>query len=139
METKHESFLGRGWAFPPTFNKLNHSVDMVQDEMDISQSLHILFTTQWKERIMFPKYGCDLSPLQFDALSATLITKLKAHIEDAILLFEPRITLLQVDFNNENYLNGVIHIVISYLIKASNTKNNIVFPYYIQDRNGINN
>lgn len=56
-----ESFLGTGWSFPPTFNNISGTVEMVSDEKDIFQSLHILLSTQLKERVMRSDFGCDLS------------------------------------------------------------------------------
>jgi len=37
-----EGFLGRGWSFPPTFRAQGRSLDMVESEEDIRQSLQIL-------------------------------------------------------------------------------------------------
>jgi phage baseplate assembly protein W len=133
MRTKDKNFLGTGWAFPPTFTRNGHTVSMVSDEIDIQQSLQILFSTSWKERIMLPKYGANLSPLQFETLSTTLLTKLRAHLEDAIILFEPRIQLEGIDFNKGDYLSGILYISIHYTIKKTNARHNLVYPYYYEE------
>ena len=69
---------------------------MVSDEVDIFQSLQILFSTQVKERVMRSDYGCDLSPLLYENITTTLKTKIKADIENSILLFEQRINVERV-------------------------------------------
>ena len=46
-----KSFLGTGWSFPPSFNKHTKAVDMVSDEIDISQSLKIILFTHDKSRV----------------------------------------------------------------------------------------
>lgn len=136
MEEK--SFLGKGWGFPPTFKNQSGSVVMVKDEMDIQQSLQILLTTELKERIMRSDYGCDLSALLYENITITLLTKIKGIIQNAILLYEPRIDLLEVDFFTEESSNGVISIAITYKISATNSRKNFVFPYYIEEGTFVN-
>lgn len=131
MEEK--SFLGKGWSFPPTFKKQASSVIMVRDETDIFQSLQIILTTELNERIMRSDYGCDLSALLYENITITLLTKIKGIIQKAILLYEPRIDLIDVEFFTEEATNGVINIEITYKIRATNSRKNYVFPYYLEE------
>jgi uncharacterized protein len=128
-----DSFLGKGWTFPPTFNNVLGTIQMVSDEKDIFQSLHILLSTQLKERVMRSDFGCDLSPLLYENITVTLLTKIKGIIENAILLYEPRIDLIEVDFSNSDTNNGVINIDIIYRIRATNSRKNYVYPYYLEE------
>jgi uncharacterized protein len=130
---KDKSFLGTGWGFPPTFNSHSGTVETVSDEKDIFQSLHILLSTQLKERVMRSDYGCDLSALLYENITITLLTKIKGIIENAILQYEPRIDLLDIEFYNENTNSGVINIEIIYSIRATNSRKNYVFPYYLEE------
>lgn len=134
-----ESFLGKGWSFPPTFNNLSGTVKIVEDETDIFQSLNILLSTQLKERVMRSDFGCDLSALLYENITVTLLTKIKGIIENAILLYEPRIDLIDVDFFNEETNNGVINIEVIYQIKATNSRKNFVYPFYLEEGTYINN
>jgi phage baseplate assembly protein W len=136
MEKK--SFLGIGWSFPPTFNTLSGNVEMVSDEKDILQSLHILLSTQLKERVMRSDYGCDLSALLYENITITLLTKIKGIIENAILLYEPRIDLINIDFFNEETNNGIINIEITFKTRATNSRKNYVFPYHLKEGTFIN-
>jgi uncharacterized protein len=133
MEKK--SFLGTGWSFPPTFNALANTVETVSDEKDIDQSLHILLSTQLKERVMRSDYGCDLTALLYENITITLLTKIKGIITNAILLYEPRIDLLDIDFKSgeTEINNGIINIEIIYQIRATNSRKNYVFPYYLEE------
>ena len=67
---KSKSFLGTGWAFPPTFHddKLT-GVEMVKNEYDIKESLEILLNTNLGERIMLPDYGSELQKYVFDKIT----------------------------------------------------------------------
>ena len=60
MKQHPQSFLGRGWSFPPRFDDRQYTIMMVEEEEDIRQSLRILFSTLPGERLMKPDYGCDL-------------------------------------------------------------------------------
>ena len=136
MEIK--SFLGTGWAFPPTFKKSLQTNEMVSDEQDILQSLQILFSTQIKERVMRFEYGCDLSPLLYENITTTLKTKIKADIENAILLFEPRISLENVLFKSDDENTGIIYLEIVFKIKSTNSRKNFVYPFYLEEGTFVN-
>jgi len=70
-----KSFLGTGWGFPPEFNELTLSVNMVSEEEDIRQSLFILLSTTPGERPLNPAYGCDLQSLVFEKISESIPNK----------------------------------------------------------------
>jgi phage baseplate assembly protein W len=126
-----KSFLGTGWSFPPTFEKSSENkVLMVSDETDIMQSLEILMSTNPGERIMFTEYGCDVRSFLFESISTTRIHFLKELIRTAITNYEPRIELHEVQVDVSEYLEGVIKIGLDYTIEVSNTRFNLVFPYY---------
>ena len=69
---ENNSFLGRGWSFPPSFDNTIGEVVMQQGEADIQESLKILLSTSLGERIMQPRYGCNLTDLLFETLDTTL-------------------------------------------------------------------
>lgn len=123
-------FLGIGWSFPPEFNKTEGDVTMTTDVEDINNSLIILLSTRPGERVMFPDYGCDLQEMLFKPLELTLITQMKGVIERAILYHEPRIDLLNIDIDMTDELEGQILIKIDYEVRNTNTRSNMVFPYY---------
>ena len=53
-------------------------------------------------------------------------------ISDAIETYETRITLDDVDVNVEA-LDGRIVLTINYTIISTNTRSNIVYPYYLNE------
>lgn len=40
------TFLGRGWSFPPEFNRAAKNAAMLENEKDIESSLDILLSTR---------------------------------------------------------------------------------------------
>jgi phage baseplate assembly protein W len=128
---KDNSFLGTGWSFPPTFNKLlSEGAVMVSKEEDIRQSLEILMNTRKGERVMLPEYGCDIHDFLFESINSSKMHLLQEMIRTAILTFEPRIQLHEVIIDHSEYLEGIIRVKLDYSIETSNTRFNLVFPYY---------
>ena len=134
----NDDFLGRGWSFPPAFNRETFGVEMTEKKIDIEKSLHILLSTATGERVMQPKYGCNMEELVFESLNTTTKTLMKDKIETAILYFEPRIDVTKIELNDSNQLEGEILIEIEYLIRATNSRFNFVFPYYKNEATELN-
>jgi phage baseplate assembly protein W len=126
------SFLGCGWSFPPTFDAQAGSVHMVADDADIQQSLAVLFSTLRRERVMLPDFGCGLSEFVFDSVDSALFARIKATLANAILLYEPRINVGTIDVTAVNDTDGLLQIALSYTIRTTNTRSNMVYPFYLQ-------
>lgn len=124
------SFLGTGWSFPSKFEKQTKKVAMVSEEDDIRESLIILLSTRPGERVMNPLYGCNLDDLLFAPLNLTLKTYVSDLIDTAILYFEPRIDLEKVDISVNNDLEGELLIELNYMVRSTNTRRNLVYPFY---------
>ncbi|VAW60331.1 GPW/gp25 family protein [hydrothermal vent metagenome] len=130
--TASKSFLGTGWGFPPTFERGSRSVRMISDKEDIESSLEILLSTEIGERVMQPKYGCNMHKLVFEPVDTTLQTYMQDLIKSAILYFEPRIILKRVTLKTTQ-MEGRIDIDIDYVIAATNTRYNFVYPFYKEE------
>ena len=127
--SEQQSFLGRGWSFPPTFSKSAKGVEMLEDNDDIQSSLEILLSTRLGERIIHPKYGCALDELQFEPLTTTMKTYIKDLIETAILYYEPRIDVSKIELE-ESDNEGLLEIKIDYKVRTTNSRYNFVYPFY---------
>jgi len=108
---------------------------MISDEEDIHSSLHILLSTQVGERVMQPKYGCNMDRLLFEPLDTSLQAYMKDLVRTAILYFEPRIILDDVRLEPEPE-EGRVLIFIEYTVATTNTRNNFVYPYYLSEGTG---
>ncbi|MDD5033799.1 MAG: GPW/gp25 family protein [Methylococcaceae bacterium] len=133
MEYRKNSFLGRGWSFPPTFEAASGELMMVEAEEDIRQSLAILISTVPGERIMLPQYGCALHSLIFESIDNTLLTEIKTVLADAILYFEPRIRVETIKITTDRMADGLLVIAIEYTVVQTNTRSNMVFPFYLAE------
>ncbi len=133
MADNTKSFLGAGWSFPPQFLDSTEGLHLSTDEQDIAESLIILLTTQPGERVMNPKYGCDLHSQVFSSINASTKTRIEDLISTAIMYFEPRIKLLGIDIDDSDQMNGRLNIGISYQIKGTNSRKNMVYPFYLTE------
>ncbi len=134
-----KSFLGTGWGFPPEFNRQG-SARKVTAEEDIHESLLILLSTNPGERVMQPTYGCGLKSQVFEEINETAVTVMVDLVRRAILFFEPRVIVesIRVDSGNqEDILNGLIKIDIAYIVRATNNRHNIVYPFYFTEGTNV--
>ncbi|ETX04006.1 MAG: hypothetical protein ETSY2_31265 [Candidatus Entotheonella gemina] len=128
-----QQFLGTGWGFPITFEHQGRSLRMASAEDDIRQSLHILLSTGVGERVLRPTFGWKRDALVFEPLSTSFATYLKREIETAILFFEPRIELNTLSFDRAAEGEGRIDIRLDYTIRTTNTRSNLVYPFYLDE------
>jgi phage baseplate assembly protein W len=133
-----KDFLGRGWSFPPTFDRALARVEMLEEEADVASSLVVLLGTAPGERVMQPLYGCDLSDLLFESLDTRMKTLMADKVESAILYHEPRIALESVAVDDSMELEGVVLIGVVYRVKSTNSRFNFVYPYYKREGTDIN-
>jgi phage baseplate assembly protein W len=129
----NEAFLGQGWSFPPEFYAGGAQVELVAGEEDIVQSLEILLTTSLGERTMFAAFGCDLRRFMFEEIDQSLINGVQNVISDGLLNNEPRIKVLNVELDVSNAWSGAILISVDYLVRTTNNRYNLVYPFYINE------
>lgn len=134
---ENQSFLGRGWSFPPEFNRESKAVKMIEDEEDIRSSLQILLSTRPGERVMVPGYGCNLDELLFSPLNLTIKTYVVDLIRTAILYYEPRIDVNKIEIDQTDEFYGVLLIRIDYTIRVTNSRMNMVYPFYKEEGNEL--
>lgn len=128
-----KSFLGRGWAYPPRFDRAVSPTAMISAEEDIRQSLYIILSTRPGERVMRPGFGCRLHQLVFHHIDLTTRTQLIEAVEHAVLYYEPRVILNGVSLDTERQVEGVLLITLEYTIRMTNTRTNLVYPYYYEE------
>ena len=98
----------------------------------LQSSLQVLLATRLGERVMQPLLGCNLDAMIFEQLDTTLKREMRDLIQKAILYFEPRINIDKIDLESSN-MNGVILITVNYTVRSTNTRGNLVFPFYLSE------
>ena len=125
-------FLGRGWAFPDGLGQ-DDEIAMVADADDIRQSIRLILETDPGERVMRPDFGAGLRRLLFEPLNTHTLVMVQHRVEEALVAWEPRITVDQVTVSAEEASLGRLLIRIDYEIRATNTFYNLVYPFYLQE------
>ena len=106
---------------------------MVSGLEDIQQSLMILLSTRIGERVMVAEYGCALSSMVFENLTTALLTRLHDMVERAIVKWERRIRVDDVLTEIDPVEPGLVRIEVVYTIRATNTRSNFVYPFYVHE------
>ena len=105
---------------------------MSEYEDDIEESLRILLNTYPSERTMQPEFGTRLRDYCFESFSLRMETLIKAEIRKSILLNEPRVDVEAIVVEQTEKV-GVLRINIVYVVRSTNSRRNIVFPFYLNE------
>jgi uncharacterized protein len=123
-------FLGSGLAFPMGVDQRG-AVGLVSGEDDIAQAIAIILATAPGERPMRPEFGCEVHDHVFDVLDAEAFGAIDSAVRRAIDRWEPRATVVGLDFDLGRRHEGCLGIVLSYEIPEVPGVRNLVHPFYI--------
>jgi uncharacterized protein len=131
---ENSQFLGRGWSFPPTFDRNRKEVLMLEGEADVRSSIEILLATELGERVLLPSFGWKRDRWLFESLTTTTATAIQKEIEDMLAFHEPRIDLDAVRLRPGDPTAGMVEIVVEYTVRSTNSRYNLVYPFYLSER-----
>ena len=106
---------------------------MVSGAEDIRQALQILLATHAAERPFQESFGCDLRQFLYEEIDHSLISSITGLISDAILLHEPRVDLNKVEVEASEAEQGLVLIRVDYTIRGTNSRFNLVYPFYLNE------
>jgi uncharacterized protein len=125
-----KAFLGVGWSFPVK-PAASGALTLARFEDSVHESIGIILGTAKGERVMRPDFGCGIYDLVFEVNSASTAGRVAQAVREALLLFEPRIDVRDVQVRPED--NGeVLLIAIEYAVRATNNVFNLVYPFYLE-------
>jgi len=125
-------FLGQGWSFPiaPATSKDVH-LPWVADEEKVRQSIWIILSTAPGERLMQAEFGCGIHDRVFDNLDDASVGQILSDVSTALAQWEPRIDVLALDAAPDPDRPEVLLISIDYQVRATNSRFNLVYPFYV--------
>ncbi|QEE29661.1 GPW/gp25 family protein [Terriglobus albidus] len=124
-------FLGVGWSFPVEI--ADGGVRLTAYESSVRQSIWTILSTAHGERVMRPDFGSGLSQLVFAPNNAATASLAAYEVRLALEVWERRIELLALDVRPAS--NGaVLEIHLLYRILRTNSRYNLVYPFYLQGR-----
>ncbi len=131
-----KAFLGVGWAFPPQVAADGKIAEAFYDE-DIRQAIRIILGTNPGERVMRPDFGAGLSTFVFEPVNTTTIARIKTRVQEALVDWEPRIDVLEVKVTPKGAQANILLIELTYRVRATNTLQNLVYPFYLQEGGAV--
>ena len=81
---------------------------------------------------MRPDFGCGIHDLVFDTMSDEMVGRVESEVADALGTWEPRITVLEVTAQPDPDERTRLLVEIDYRIRSTNSRFNLVFPFYVQ-------
>lgn len=127
-----QAFLGVGWGFPFAVDR-DRRVATAAYEEDVRQAILIILGTNRGERLMRPEFGAGLNDFVFEPVTATTTESLRVRVTEALIDWEPRITVEEVRVETPAALRNQLAIHIEYRIRATNTLHNLVYPFYVRE------
>jgi phage baseplate assembly protein W len=127
------SFLGSGLAWPMGVDHTG-ALRVTDGVQDLDRSICVVLSTAPGERVMRPQFGCRIWELLFEPVTPTLYGLMTQAVRDALAQWEPRITVEAVDVEQDNYDHSMVRINISYVVRATNDRRNLVYPFYVIPR-----
>src|SRR5205814_5147722 len=118
-------------AFPMQVEPDGQLAEASYDE-DIRQSIRIILGTEPGERVMRPDFGAGLNRYVFAAVNTTMLERLRGGVEQSLIRWEPRIILEQVSVRSDGADRSLLLIEVTYRVRATNTLQNLVYPFYLQ-------
>ena len=125
-----QEIIGTGWAFPLGANGRG-GIAMSRGETDIEQAIRIILGTAKGERRMRPNFGCQIHELVFAPNDDATWGMARYYVEDALLMWEPRIDIVNIDVGPNQDLPNRMDIHLSYRIRATKDARTLVYPFYL--------
>jgi hypothetical protein len=124
------TFVGRGFSWPMQVDHTG-SIKLTDTAEDIDRSIQIVLLTAPSERLMRPQFGCRIWDLLFEPITPNLLGLIAEAVRDALAQWEPRIEVEDVQPSADENDDGLVRIMISYRVRATNDRRNLVYPFYV--------
>jgi len=124
-------FLGVGWTSPVRLDE-NGQIQVAKYEEAVRQSIFMILGTAKGERVMRPDFGCGIHDKVFAPNSSGTLGQIISDVRDALIEWEPRIDILDVDTIPDPQKPNMILVQVNYQVRTTNNIFNLVYPFYLQ-------
>ena len=129
FDSNPKAHLGIGWSFP--VKPVGGRLQFARYEDDIEQAIQIILLTVRLERPMLPEFGAGIRNYVFEPNSPPTHRSIEETVRQALIDWEPRINLEQVTVTPDDVEPNRLLIHVDYVVRATNTFYNRVFPFYL--------
>lgn len=102
-------------------------------EEDVHQAIWIILSTDRGERMLRPDFGAGLRSFVFGPMNQTTLQQIQTRVQEALVKWEPRISVEQVKVTIDPSNPGLLRIAITYMVRVTNTLQNLVYPFFLEE------
>ena len=125
-----QEFLGVGWKFPLQTDP-DGEISLSADEENIKESIWMILSIAPGERLMRPDFGCRIHELIFAPNNASTAGLARFYVEDALVRWEPRVDIEDVEVQADQHNPALLLISVSYRVRTTDSRFNLVYPFYL--------
>jgi phage baseplate assembly protein W len=107
---------------------------LARDEVGIDQSIQLLLDTAPGERPLREDFGCEAYWLEFETVDTATLNAVETAIRDAIERWEPRVAVLNVDFDVSRWQEGSLTASIAYRVHRTRDLRTILHRFRVEER-----
>jgi phage baseplate assembly protein W len=126
---QQNNYIGSGLGFPLQIN-VQGGIQLSSNTPNIEESIIIILRTDLGERVYRPNFGSRLSELVFEPMNVQTLLLIRLYVEEALEMWEPRITLKEIRADPDP-IRGKVDIIIEYQPKGSPDTRSLVYPFYL--------
>ena len=123
-----DDFIGRGFPFPLRIDERG-SMALVSGIEELERSMTVVISTAPGERPFRPRFGCRIWELMFEPINEATMGLMEMYVEEALRMWEPRVDIDQILVEPAS-VEGAVMISVSYVIRSTNDRRNLVYPFY---------
>lgn len=129
-----DAFLGRGWSFPRTDGRRREDVLLRKGHRGEPTYPVQYLARRAREPL---RLRLPLRRYAFEPMTTETMVRMRNDITRAVILFEPRVMLEDVSFEEQS-VEGLLLIRLTYTVVRTNNRNNMVYPFYLNEGNKDN-
>ena len=104
---------------------------LVHGDEAVRQAIVMLLSTRPGERVMRPRYGCDLHHLAFHPNDATTAGMAEHAVRAALRAFEPRIDAVEVRAGPDPEDDEVLRIDLRYRVRTTGRIDSLAWLFHL--------
>ena len=113
-----EHFRGAGY---PIGRTKPAPVVIEEELLEIRSSVIQILNTSLRERVMYPEFGSRLREILWNPLDDFIISDIRYEVRTALRLWEPRIHVLNIEFDLNDYLRNrnILALSLEYVLLSN--------------------
>jgi len=105
-------------------------IALARRDAELEQAMRLILATYPGERPMRPEFGSKIRDYVFRSATIDTAAELSNEVQQALLRWEPRVVVELVNVTVDEDDRSRLYIDISYTVKGTNDRRNLVFPFY---------